>query len=174
MRQYEGYDVKWRIISPEEMTWSANNVIWQSWRRVQEFNDLSKTLLAIGGEIVVPPSTRARNGFYEYEMRRVVRRGKFYPGKPVCMRLGKPCQCHTNVSNLWRDGLPIHICTGYALSKDGRWRDHTWGVVHTRMPCGDIDIAEPGSVVETTESRVCYYGYLMGNIRAGKFVEANR
>jgi hypothetical protein len=46
----------------------------------------------------------------------------------------------------------VRLASGHALSTDGLWRQHSWGVV-----------AEDGRIVETTERRVCYYGIVLSN-----------
>jgi hypothetical protein len=54
--------------------------------------------------------------------------------------------CHANAAALWAGGEVRSIGTGYALSDDGLWRQHSWGV--------DAD----GTVVETTVDREAYVG----------------
>jgi hypothetical protein len=60
--------------------------------------------------------------------------------------------CHDNCEELYQKGLIVHRYTGYALSSDGLWRFHSWGINNN------------GQVVETTESRVMYYGIISDNL----------
>ncbi len=81
---------------------------------------------------------------------------------PVAFRIMQPCACHRNVSRLWRrkrSGL-IGIGTGYALSSDGLWRQHSWGM-------GRLGI------VETTEARMKYFGQFLRGKDADLFAACN-
>lgn len=59
----------------------------------------------------------------------------------VEMELGK---CHDNVEQLYDECQIEESYEGYALSRDGLWRHHSWGV------------DGEGKIVETTEKRLCY------------------
>lgn len=65
---------------------------------------------------------------------------------------GEPSRCHENVVNLLAGetgdgaGVVIGMGTGYALSEDGLWRQHSWA------------FAGDGALIETTVGRVAYYG----------------
>ena len=54
--------------------------------------------------------------------------------------------------------------TGYALSADGMWRQHSW-LIH-RKP-------RSNRVVETTEPRILYFGFAMTLEHCEKFVSYN-
>lgn len=64
----------------------------------------------------------------------------------TCVQM-EPSACHTNTVEWYLDQTEddTSICTGYALSSDGLWRQHSWGL-------------ENGQIVETTIERVAYYG----------------
>lgn len=70
---------------------------------------------------------------------------------------GEACQCHKNSAYLWkanknyRAGI-FGIATGYALSADGMWRQHSWCVL--RKP-------RSYQIVETTTPRELYFGVCM-------------
>jgi hypothetical protein len=71
---------------------------------------------------------------------------------PVKLRQMDGNCCHHNVASLWeqrkkRSRLKA-LATGYALSEDGMWRWHTWGITATH-------------VLETTVARLQYFGILM-------------
>jgi hypothetical protein len=59
--------------------------------------------------------------------------------------------CHANAAALWINGDVTSIGTGYALSADGLWRQHSWGM--------DAD----GTVVETADKRVTYVGVTLAD-----------
>jgi hypothetical protein len=59
---------------------------------------------------------------------------------------GQASSCHDNSIELWRSGEAASIGTGYALSDDGLWREHSWAAT-----------AE-GVIIETTEPRARYFG----------------
>jgi hypothetical protein len=66
------------------------------------------------------------------------------PARPIP---GSDNQCHRNVAALWARGEAPAIGTGYALSSDELWRQHSWAI--------DTD----GTVLETTSSeRLAYIG----------------
>lgn len=67
--------------------------------------------------------------------------------------------CHKNVAVLWqqKSGNLIALATGYALSDDGLWRQHSWGI-------------RSGAIVETTEPRKIYFGVRLEGSAADLFV----
>ena len=121
-----------------------------------EIKTLRALLLQMGGaELVAPP-------WHDCQVPALVRAGFAMDGH-VALKIMRPCACHRNVSRLWarkRSGL-IGIGTGYALSSDGLWRQHSWGV-------GRLGI------VETTEARAKYFGQLFRGADAGLFAACNR
>src|SRR3954453_21146479 len=71
--------------------------------------------------------------------------------------------CHRNVAKLWLR-VPRRLFangTGYALSDDGLWRQHSWGV------------KEDGTIVETTVVRLKYFGLVLRGRDADLFAEWN-
>ena len=79
--------------------------------------------------------------------------------------LGEDCHCHSNSALLWEVNKDkTVICTGYALSADGMWRQHSW-LIH-RKP-------RSNRVVETTEPRILYYGFAMTPELCEEFVNEN-
>jgi hypothetical protein len=70
--------------------------------------------------------------------------------------------CHQNVASVWkkrRFGI-VAIATGYALTQDGLWRQHSWGILRD-------------GVLETTVVRVKYFGILLQGAAADRFAEHN-
>jgi hypothetical protein len=106
---------------------------WSGWCR---------TLLAHGGDLVVPPR--------DPEPNLAELRSAATPATGAVRHVdGDASECHGNTAALWIRAEADAIGTGYALSDDGLWRQHSWGV--------DAD----GTVVETTERRVAYVGVVL-------------
>ena len=117
---------------------------------------LKERLLGIYGKAVCLP-------FTEPDLDDIMKRGELWRGYRALMCRGEPCHCHANSGELWlQHEEDLAICTGYAMSDDAMWRQHTWCVQH-----------EDDRVVETTTRRVLYYGYRMTFEEAEKFVEEN-
>jgi hypothetical protein len=68
--------------------------------------------------------------------------------------------CHWNTASIWkrRSVRITGIGTGYALSDDGLWRQHSW--------CFTAD-----GILETTEMRHTYYGIRLEGAKADRFSE---
>jgi hypothetical protein len=74
----------------------------------------------------------------------------------------KSCNCHQNSAQLWDDYKPLlEIVTGYALTNDGLWRQHTW--------CRRV---EDGKIFETTVARDLYYGVRLTQKESKAFYQA--
>jgi hypothetical protein len=125
-----------------------------------EIKALRALLLRIGGtELVAPP-------WHDCHVAALICGGFVMDGH-VVLRTMRPCSCHRNTSRLWsrngnmnrKNGL-IGIGTGYALSGDGLWRQHSWGVGKR-------------GIVETTEARVTYFGRLLRGEDADLFAACN-
>ena len=115
---------------------------------------LKEILLDIGGWAVCVPHV-------EPDLANILARGRRFPGKSIMMK-GEPCRCHENSALCWdtnRDSC--NICTGYALTRDGMWRQHSWVVTRT------------GIVVETTMKRVQYFGFVLNHTECEIFLENN-
>lgn len=106
--------------------------------RSPEARKLRDKLLSIGGGEVllhhVSPS----------DISRLLERGQLWSGWKSRMLRMQHNRCHENSVRLW-EGKRGDLANGFALSKDGLWREHTW-IVN-----GDV-------ALETTARRVAYYG----------------
>jgi 8-oxo-dGTP pyrophosphatase MutT (NUDIX family)/GNAT superfamily N-acetyltransferase len=109
-----------------------------------DLEELDKRLLSFGGGRTlilskeVPPN----------EVQRLLQRGQFWPGSKARMQKMETSRCHGNSYCLMREGLGS-VVNGFALSKDGLWRNHSW-------------LVKPdGSLVETTMRRKAYYGAVL-------------
>lgn len=111
---------------------------------------LNKFLVSIGGRAVVPLPVPDL-----WTLERVPRL-TIKRGTPI-MIPGEPCSCHTNSAELMVNGLIDNICSGYGLSDDGLWRQHSWGL-------------REDTIVETTNSRVVYVGVKLNLIESLGFV----
>jgi len=113
---------------------------------------LKSRLVTIGGDQVVIPN-------YEPDLKRILTRGTEFGGSSQVIK-GKRSNCHGNVSDLYDADAVDSIVTGYALSSDGLWRQHTWGL-------------KGGVVIETTEKRTKYYGVVLNSKEASDFADRN-
>jgi hypothetical protein len=116
---------------------------------------LKSLLLRLGGAfIVAPPKPDA-------DIQALLDSGFVMSGTAMLKR-GRASMCHQNVASLWkarRFGI-IGIASGYALSEDGLWRQHSWGLLRDGL-------------LETTEPRVKYFGILLQGERADYFASCN-
>ena len=101
---------------------------------------LRDILLSIGGTHLVAPSRP------EPDLEDILNRG-IVMKEPVHFEEMARSGCHQNVSELWREkrGNLVALATGYALSDDGLWRQHSWGM-------------QKDAIFETTEPRTVYFG----------------
>jgi hypothetical protein len=122
-----------------------------------DYDSLKLRLLDIGGWSVILPRI-------EEDYSEIMDRGRKFAGKSITKR-GMQSQCHRNSANLWdANRNKLKICTGYALSKDGIWRQHSWCVMRTKRSW---------RVVETTTKRIQYYGYIMNEDESELFLYGN-
>jgi hypothetical protein len=106
---------------------------WRSW---------CKTLLTYGGSLVVPPRDP------DPDLEELLSSASAFE---LTTRLvqGDAGECHRNVAALWIDAAIESIGTGYALSADDLWRQHSWGV------------GFDGVLIETTDERCAYVGIVL-------------
>jgi hypothetical protein len=80
--------------------------------------------------------------FYKY----FISQSKFYLANNVELIKMKQSSCHENCEKLFMEGKIDSCVFGYALSNDGLFRVHSWGL-------------KDGKIIETTEKRLLYFGY---------------
>lgn len=123
----------------------------------KDYKALRERLLEIGGEeacFVIEED--------EDEQRQLLERGKEWPKNAKLIK-GEPRNCHGNSAELWlKDQNNVAIVTGWGLSKDGLWRQHTF--------CWN---RRKKAVIETTERREVYFGYELSRIESAYFAFAN-
>ncbi len=86
----------------------------------------------------------------------------FVTSGPMTLKVMKSSSCHQNVAFIWTSkkfGI-VGVVTGYALSDDGLWRQHSWGILRN-------------GVLETTEPRLQYFGILLQGKSADFFASSN-
>lgn len=120
--------------------------------------ELKERLLGFGGEEACLPA-------WEEDLEKIMARGQFWYGARAKKMPGRPSDCHRNACLLWEANQgQVHIATGYALSKDGLWRQHSWAIWERQSR---------NTVVETTESRIGYFGFVMTKEEAERFYMDN-
>lgn len=125
---------------------------------IPDFLRLRDILLSIGGDNVCFPAM-------EEDMNYILKYGQLWYGDKAILKRGRPSKCHQNSCDLWVNNKEVtRICTGYALSSDGLWRQHSW-LVWCRP--------RVNTIVETTVKRIAYYGYVMNTARCEQFDEDN-
>ena len=122
-------------------------------QRQTELRKLKRKLLSLGGEAVCLQ--------YEPDLDLLLTLGQEY-AQPVRRVPGVNSACHLNVGRLFDEKRLAAIVTGWALSEDGIWRQHSWG------------IDWKGRLVETTLPRTRYFGVYMVRETANEFSAANQ
>ena len=120
-----------------------------------ELKQLKVVLLRLGGDFIVGPPQP------DQDVPSLLEDGFVLSG-PILLKAMNSSSCHQNVAYVWtkrRFGI-VGIATGYALSEDGLWRQHSWGILREGL-------------LETTEARVKYFGIVFQGKRADFFASSN-
>lgn len=148
---------------------NLKNVWWSTVSVIKPANDkeaakmqrmfaLRDRLLEFGGEEVCMPP-------FEEDYDAIMTRGQFFYGNHARLKRGEPNQCHSNSARLWDANRGrCQIATGYALSEDGIWRQHSWVV----QP-----LTVSWRVWETTVKRVAYFGVVFNDAECEAFLYNN-
>lgn len=142
-------------LQPERKKWLAerNRLLSQEENDPQK-QQLKTLLRGAAGEAAIIAD-------YDYDIEAILGRARFFLGKDVLLADGAENQCHVNSALLWAgDRLHIQIVTGYALSKDGVWRQHSW-------------CYNGSNIIETTVKRLLYFGFNLTDEEAACFYVAN-
>lgn len=146
-------DWKDSLIKQNKDVYDCNNAVTAA-----KMVKLRDTLLSFGGEAVCFPRT-------EEDLDKILGRGQCWMGDKVDLKKGEPCHCHSNSALLWDVNKDkTTIATGYALSEDGCWRQHSW-IIHLKP--------RQNRVVETTTKRLLYYGFAMTENECEEFYQNN-
>ena len=124
--------------------------------------ELHRRLLDIGGVETCFPG-------YEEDINNILEYGQTWDVLTTQLKRGEPSQCHRNAANLWHNNrnsktFRLIMCTGYALSNDGVWRQHSWLI--QAKPRANV-------LIETTVPRIAYHGFAMTTEIAKEFEEEN-
>lgn len=167
-QSYENFRKRGIPMNPKEKTlisWKLMSKDWKNWCRKkfwfqntmeeakglypamdERLFTLKDKLLSFAGNAVCLPD-------YEEDLENILDYGQFWIGYTAELVKGQACHCHANASRIWEKNKDtMTICTGYALSDDGMWRQHSW--VAQKQPCMH-------QIIETTERRVLYFGFAM-------------
>lgn len=154
---------EWRNGLVESKTWWCKEVIPQpssdrEKRAMDSALRLRDKLLSFGGD-------EACMVLYDQDEPNIMERGQLFVGTGIKYRKGLPSQCHYNSSLLWEANKGrCQIATGYALSEDGMWRQHTW-------------VVQPMTVKyriwETTVGRIAYFGFILTDEECEEFFREN-
>jgi len=98
-------------------------------------------------------------------VKKILEKNTDFSVSKVTLKRGQPSSCHSNSASLSARNENYHIATGYALSKDGLWRQHTWVVQQNQ--------AKGWNIIETTEKRVKYFGYILDEEEREEFIYEN-
>lgn len=79
---------------------------------------------------------------------KIIKDGFLSGNMEVLLNIGSPSQCHSNACDYSDMYAEAQIVTGYGLSEDGLWRQHSW-VIHNDQ------------IIETTEKRILYFGRIL-------------
>lgn len=126
-----------------------------------QYNQLKDVMLQVAGEAVCL--------HFEEDLMNLLERGQFFRGHNSISERMEPNRCHSNASILWSKYRNVSIATVYALTKDGMWRQHSWGIIQS------FGIVQPGNnqVIETTMKRALYFGYVLNDEESEKFYDDN-
>jgi hypothetical protein len=124
-------------------------------RKDPRYADLFDILLMAGGEAVAEQD--------EPDLAKLLERGYLRSGRGSRRASGNPISCHENAARLWEmNPDSVVIVTGWALSKDGLWRQHSW-----------VKDSVDGRLYETTRPRVAYFGFDLTPDESQRFYESN-
>ena len=119
---------------------------------------LRARLLAFGGNQVCL-------AYFEPDLKKIMERGQLWYGDIAIKKAGKRNQCHLNSALYWleqHEKQNLAIATGYALSEDGLWRQHSWCVRHSKSAL---------RIIESTCKRIAYYGFVLSDCEAFAFCD---
>ena len=136
-------------------------------KAVPAYASLRKRLLRLRGIEVVPPvldsSSAAQLARQRYDVGQVLQAGRTWSGARAKIEEMETNSCHRNVARLCRSRRG-HIASGWALSMDGLWREHSW-LVKSAGKASEY-------LIETTVSWLLYHGYILYDEEMNWFIRA--
>jgi hypothetical protein len=141
-------------MDPEQKAF-LNRRFREAVRGQPELKRLRSILLRMGGIFLVAPPRS------DGDIPTLLESG-FLTSGPITLKIMKCSSCHQNVAALWkgRKAGIVAVATGYALSEDGLWRQHSWGI-------------RRDGILETTQPRTKYFGLVLQGAKADHFVKCN-
>lgn len=137
-------------IEPMDKDWKAR-IADLRWSRAyanrlpvesRHHEDLAVLLLSYGGEEVCMPYDVIQ------DEDRILTEGVFIYGDNADLIQMTANNCHENSARLCASSTgDLKVMTGFALSDDGMWREHSWVVGEDK-------------IIETTELREAYFGFI--------------
>jgi hypothetical protein len=121
-------------------------------RSQPQFALLAHRLLAVGGVQVA--------AVLEEDLEPLLARGRTRRPHTITHVQGEPSGCHANAAALYQPHRH-RIVTGWALSRDGLWRQHSWCEQNSKL-------------IETTLPRAIYYGYQLNERESAAFCLNNQ
>jgi hypothetical protein len=147
-------DILWPAMTPKQRKFLQGRLS----KAVSDQPDLKRLkglLLRLGGDFLVAPPK------LDPDVPLLLIFGFLMHG-PITMKSMKASMCHQNIAKVWKSrrfGI-VGVATGYALSSDGLWRQHSWGILRN-------------GILETTEERLKYFGILHQGAGADRFSQCN-
>jgi hypothetical protein len=115
--------------------------------------DLYDVLLGIAGF--------AATADLDPDVEKILERGRLFGTRNLKTVRGRASACHENAARLWMCNRDKYsIVTGWAMSDDGIWRQHSWVIDRSDR------------VIETTLPRIAYYGADLDPVEAVMFALA--
>lgn len=133
-----------------------NQVFESTQQMTDAVHDVTTKLLKIGGKRVVRPEE-------DEDIIMISKKGKLWKYKVNILDGAPYNDCHRTTANICEVNKQYNAITGYALSKDGLWRSHSF-----MFNSEDNTILEP-----TPIKRVKYWGVKMSGAEAEKFIKSN-
>lgn len=142
-------------LEPERAAWLHARYPRES--MAPQARELSDALEDFGGSFAIMRSSGEDLG-------KILARGQLW-GPTNRVIKGADSQCHANSALLFEANQgSLLLATGYALSEDGLWRQHSWCL---------LPAPRSTQVVETTESRLLYFGFALDLAESIAFCESN-
>jgi len=136
--------VRWHVGRDSAALAHNERLLQEHIRATPAWGELGERLKLIGGMVVCAA--------FEEDMKLILREARTWLPTPaeILLTRGEDCRCHQNALHLWETNRGLDVCTGYALSKDGIWRSHSWCFDRRRY-----------RIMETTKKRVAYHGAVL-------------
>jgi len=152
-------------LKPERKEWLAarNRMLTQSESDPKK-QELKEILGRAAGEAAIIAEQ-------ESDMDELLLRAFFFLGTDIAYVEGAESRCHMNSALFWLNNVEFcDLMTGYALSDDSIWRQHSWCLLH-KDPASEEDISP--CIVETTVKRLLYFGFKLSPSEASSFFAGN-